>query len=98
MNTNTLNKSMDTNTANALETAAKQPLLLASPADETIRARLGIALTEAPLTPDAWILTREEELAIRGGSRNGALLAKADRHAMLTTMIRAVTPAVSVLD
>ena len=64
--------------------------MLQPQADFKLRADMQLALTQAPLTPDAWLLTAREQELLAMGSENQELQNKAQRHMLAHVFVRAL--------
>lgn len=82
---------MNTN-IETLKDAAGLPVLLQPQADFKLRSDLQLALTQAPLTPDAWLLTAREQELLAQGSQDKYLRDKARRHMLAHVFVRALAP------
>ena len=81
---------MNTQSIETLKDSAGHPVMLQPQADFKLRSELQLALTQAPLTPDAWLLTDREQELLALGSENQSLLEKAQRHMLAHVFVRAL--------
>lgn len=83
---------MKTNEIETLKDSADHPVMLQPQADFKLRADLQLALTQAPLTPEDWLLTGYEQELLSAGCPDKRLHDKAQRHMLAHVFVRALAP------
>lgn len=84
---------MSNNTIETLKDSAGNPIMLRPEADSKLRSELQLALTQAPLTPEHWLLTDIEQQMLEMGCTSKELQDKAQRHMLAHVFVRALAPA-----